>query len=106
MSVEYSQAFWDKALAMASVGSKQCEQCRLYTIRKGEGRRTVRVVLTEEGKPMPHKLRLLCTVCFPDAREFTLPRKLLIAKIADLFDHAPEKKERKRARQTHTSAEA
>lgn len=91
MSITYTPEFWSRALKLASIGSKQCEQCNGFTIRKGEGRKTVRVVLTEGGKPMPHKLRLLCTVCFPDAREFKLPRKLIIAKIGDLFEHAPDK---------------
>jgi hypothetical protein len=98
MTVEYSQAFWRRAFELASDGAKQCEVCHSYTIRKGEGRRTVRVVMNEPGKPEAYKLRLLCTVCRPDAREVKVPPKKLAALVADLFDHAPEKKERKSGR--------
>jgi hypothetical protein len=91
MTATYSIAFWERALELASIGYKQCEQCKGYTIRKGEGRKTVRIVLTEAGKPMPHKLRLLCTVCFPDAREIKVPRRLILAKIADLPFPEPDK---------------
>lgn len=104
MSVEYPPEFWARAFQLASIGAKQCEECKQFTLRKGEGRRTVRVVMAEPGKPMVHKLRLLCTVCRPDAREVKVPPKKLAAMVADLFDHAPEHKERKRGRQAHTSA--
>lgn len=91
MSVTYSKEFWDRALKLASIGSKQCEKCKGFTICKGEGRKTVRVVMVEGGTPLPYKLRLLCTTCCPGAREFKLPRKQILAKVADLFEHAPDK---------------
>jgi hypothetical protein len=106
MSVEYPPEFWKRAFELASDGAKQCEKCHTFTIRKGEGRCTVRVVMAEPGKPMVHKLRLLCTRCLPDAREVKVPPKKLAALVAVLFDSAPEEKERKGGRKTHTSAEA
>jgi len=85
MALLYRPEFWDRAMQLASIGHKQCEECLLYSSRKVGDKRTVRVVLAEEGKPMPHKLRLLCTCCFPDAEEVGVPRKVLLSKIGELF---------------------
>ncbi len=85
--VTYTREFWEEALRLASVGNKQCEGCHGFTILKGVGRRTVRVVLKSEGWPVKHRLYLLCTTCHPDPKDKTFSRKAILAKIAELpFD--------------------
>lgn len=106
MALTYPPEFWARAFVLASLAPKQCEQCHGFTILKREGRRTVCVVLTEPGKPLPHNLRLLCTSCFPDAREVKVSRAKIMSMCLDLFQHEAEKEERRRGRNAHSSVEA
>lgn len=80
--VVYTRAFWEKCLELKSDEDQSCEVCHGITIKKGEGKKTVRVVLTGDGTPLPHRLRLLCTICYPDPKAFSLSRKQILDKIA------------------------
>lgn len=86
----YTRAFWERCLALKSDEDQTCEVCKQGTILKGEGRRRVRVVLTGDGEPLPHRLRLLCTVCYPDAKPVGFSRKQILDKIALLPFENPE----------------
>src|SRR5579864_950232 len=80
--VIYTRAFWERALELKTADDQTCEACHIGTIKKGDGKRTVRVVLTGDGTPLPHRLRLLCTICYPDAKKVTASRKQILDKIA------------------------
>jgi hypothetical protein len=76
---------------MAAIGSMQCEKCRGFTVYKGEGKRTVRVVLTGDGTPHAYLLKLLCDKCHPNPGPLELSRKAILAQIADLPFPEPDK---------------
>jgi hypothetical protein len=86
----YTRAFWEMALALKTQDDQDCEACHVGTIRKGEGKRTVRVVLTGDGEPVPERLRLLCTICYPDRTAIHLSRKQILDRIALLPFENPE----------------
>jgi hypothetical protein len=88
--VIYTRAFWEAALALKTQDDQYCESCKIGTIKKGEGKRIVRVVLTGDGTPVPSRLRLLCTICYPDAKAVTASRKQILDKIALLPFENPE----------------
>lgn len=86
MEVEYTREFWEHAQALVE-GPHQCAECKAWHTRKSRPFVTVRLVLMGDGTPVPARLRMLCTKCFPESRTVKMSLKYIKSKMLDLpFD--------------------